>query len=83
LAALGPLRAHGSPFRSLPPAEARGATFVRPEVVVEVRYGQRTPDGRLRFPSFLRLRPDLTAGDVGGGDLTAGDPSDPRTGHDG
>jgi bifunctional non-homologous end joining protein LigD len=29
--------------------------------VVEVRYGNRTPDGRLRFPRFVRLRTDKTA----------------------
>jgi bifunctional non-homologous end joining protein LigD len=34
--------------------------------VVEVRYGQRTPDGRLRFPRFLRIRPDKSAGEVDG-----------------
>jgi bifunctional non-homologous end joining protein LigD len=32
--------------------------------VVEVKYGQRTPDGRMRFPRFLRLRPDMTPEDV-------------------
>ena len=37
---------------------------LRPELVVEVRYGQETPDGRLRFPRFLRIRPDLTPGEV-------------------
>ncbi|HEX5740146.1 MAG TPA: DNA ligase, partial [Pilimelia sp.] len=36
----------------------RTAVWVRPEVVVEVRFGQRTPDGRLRFPRYLRRRPD-------------------------
>jgi bifunctional non-homologous end joining protein LigD len=25
-----------------------------------VRYGNRTPDGRLRFPRFLRIRDDKT-----------------------
>jgi ATP-dependent DNA ligase len=38
---------------------------VRPELVVELRYGQQTADNRLRFPRFLRLRPDLTAAEVG------------------
>ena len=33
-----------------------------PQLVVEVQYGNRTPDGRLRFPRFLRLRPDKTPG---------------------
>jgi bifunctional non-homologous end joining protein LigD len=61
LAALRPLATTDSPFADpLPREDAKDATWVRPEVVVEVKYGQRTPDGRLRFPRFLRLRPDLT-----------------------
>ena len=44
----------------LPREDSRGAFYVRPEMVVEVRYGNLTRDGRLRFPRFIRLRPDLT-----------------------
>jgi bifunctional non-homologous end joining protein LigD len=65
LAVLEPLRTGGSPFADAVPREdARGAIWVRPEIVVEVKYGQRTPDGRLRFPRLLRLRPDKTVEDV-------------------
>ncbi len=68
LAVLEPLVTPTSPFvtgdQSVPREDARGAIWVKPEIVVEVRYGQRTPDGRLRFPRFLRLRPDMTAEDV-------------------
>jgi bifunctional non-homologous end joining protein LigD len=57
-----------SPFvtgdQAVPREDARGAIWVKPDIVLEVRYGQRTPDGRLRFPRYLRLRPDLTAEDV-------------------
>ncbi|HEY8472716.1 MAG TPA: DNA ligase D [Natronosporangium sp.] len=61
LATLRPLQVDSSPFTSeVPREDARGATWVRPEVVVEVKYGNRTPDGRLRFPRFVRLRPDKT-----------------------
>lgn len=61
LAALQPLVIDESPFAGpVPPPDARGAVWVRPQVVVEVRYAQRTPDGRLRFPRFLRQRPDKT-----------------------
>jgi bifunctional non-homologous end joining protein LigD len=62
LEVLAPLAAPGSPFtaRAVPREDARGAHWVRPELVVEVRYGNLTPDGRLRFPRFLRLRPDKT-----------------------
>jgi bifunctional non-homologous end joining protein LigD len=65
LAALRPLIAERSPFiTELPKLETRYATWVRPEMVIEVKYGQQTPDGRLRFPRFLRIRPDLTAAEV-------------------
>ncbi|WP_305787683.1 non-homologous end-joining DNA ligase [Symbioplanes lichenis] len=62
LAALQPLANRESPFAAgaVPREDARGAHWVNPELVVEVRYGNRTPDGRLRFPRFLRLRPDKT-----------------------
>ncbi len=60
LAVLQPLGAQASPFAlgAVPREDARGAHWVNPDLVVEVRYGNRTPDGRLRFPRFLRLRPD-------------------------
>ncbi|MBO4205048.1 non-homologous end-joining DNA ligase [Micromonospora echinofusca] len=59
LAELEPLRTSDPPFRGdVPREDARGAIWVRPTIVVEVKYGQRTPDGRLRFPRLLRLRPD-------------------------
>jgi ATP-dependent DNA ligase len=34
--------------------------WVKPEVVVEVKYLEETPDGKLRQPSFLRIREDKT-----------------------
>lgn len=43
---------------------SRGVHWVRPEMVVEVRYAERTKDGRLRHPSFLGIREDKAAGDV-------------------
>lgn len=62
---LEPLRAGASPFAGdVPREDARGAIWVTPLVVVEVKYGQRTPDGRLRFPRVLRLRPDKPAEEV-------------------
>lgn len=60
LTALEPLAQRDSPFvaGAVPREDSRGAHWVRPELMVEVRYGNRTPDGRLRFPRFLRLRYD-------------------------
>jgi bifunctional non-homologous end joining protein LigD len=62
LAVLAPLATPSSPFGkgAVPREDARGAHWVRPELVVEIRYGNRTPDGRLRFPRFLRIRTDKT-----------------------
>jgi bifunctional non-homologous end joining protein LigD len=42
----------------------RGATWVRPRLVGQVRFTEWTADGRLRHPSFLGLRPDKTPEDV-------------------
>jgi bifunctional non-homologous end joining protein LigD len=62
LTALEPLARKASPFApgAVPREDARGAHWVDPQLVVEVRYGNRTPDGRLRFPRFLRIRDDKT-----------------------
>lgn len=62
---LAPLTVPASPFGgTIPREDARQAVWCRPEVVVELRFGNRTWDNRLRFPRFLRLRPDLTAEEV-------------------
>ena len=62
---LKPLETDESPFNTrLPTADAKGVTFVRPELVGEVRYSEWTGDGRLRHPSWRGLRPDKTPQDV-------------------
>ncbi|MEU4419559.1 non-homologous end-joining DNA ligase [Actinoplanes sp. NPDC024001] len=63
LARLEPLAVGESPFvpGAVPREDSRGAHWVRPELVAEIRYGNRTPDKRLRFPRFLRLRDDKAA----------------------
>jgi bifunctional non-homologous end joining protein LigD len=67
LARLTPLRVEASPFapNQVPREDTVGTTWVRPELVVEVRYGSITRDGRLRFPIFLRLRPDKSLEETG------------------
>ena len=62
---LTPLQTGASPFDPpLPRSELKAVTFVRPELVGEVRYGERTADGRLRHPSWRGLRPDKAPADV-------------------
>ncbi len=62
---LAPLHTSVSPFSpALPRPETRDVTYVRPELVGEVRYGEMTSDGRLRHPSWRGLRPDKAPADV-------------------
>jgi len=62
---LEPLKTDESPFNTrLPAQDAKGVTFVRPELVGEVRYSERTSDGRLRQPSWRGLRPDKEPAEV-------------------
>ena len=56
---LKPLHTDESPFNTrLPTQDAKNVTFVEPKLVGEVRYSERTSDGRLRQPSWRGLRPD-------------------------
>jgi bifunctional non-homologous end joining protein LigD len=57
---LAPLATHDCPFDPPPePAHRRGSHWVRPEVVVEVAYGEITSDGRIRHPVYLGERTDV------------------------
>jgi bifunctional non-homologous end joining protein LigD len=53
-----------APFTESPPLH-RPTTWLTPTLVAEVSFSEWTPDGLLRAPVFLRLRPDLAARDVG------------------
>ncbi|MFB1294982.1 ATP-dependent DNA ligase [Mycobacterium sp. pW049] len=62
---LAPLEVDESPFAArLAGPDAKGVTFVRPELVGEVRYSERTSDNRLRQPSWRGLRDDKTPDEV-------------------
>ena len=64
-AILAPLQTAESPFNEpLSGQEAKGVTFVKPELVGEVRYGEWTNDGRLRHPSWRGMRSDKTPAEV-------------------
>ncbi|MHB8085597.1 MAG: DNA ligase D [Dehalococcoidia bacterium] len=51
------------PFTPPPPLHT-SATWIRPEMVAEVKFSQWTQDGRLRQPVFLRLREDKMPSEV-------------------
>ncbi|HHU11043.1 MAG TPA: DNA ligase [Intrasporangiaceae bacterium] len=62
---LGDLDAPVSPFADpVPREDAVGAHWVRPQVVIDVRTLGRSGGGRLRQPSYVGIRPDLTVADV-------------------
>jgi bifunctional non-homologous end joining protein LigD len=70
------IRRSTSPFSGQVPArESAGATWCRPSLVGEVRYGEWTTDRRLRHPVWLGLRPDLDPESVVAEPVTA-DPID-------
>jgi bifunctional non-homologous end joining protein LigD len=62
-AALQPLVTGRCPFAERPKPD-KGITWVRPELVCQVKYANWTPDQRLRAPVFLGLRNDVTARQV-------------------
>jgi bifunctional non-homologous end joining protein LigD len=57
------LRVSKSPF-GRPPPGASDARWVKPALVVEVKFTEWTTDGRLRHPAFKGLREDKAAADV-------------------
>lgn len=58
------LAAPSSPFAETPPVKP--VTWVKPELVAEVKFADWTADGMLRAPVFLRLRDDVDARTVDG-----------------
>jgi bifunctional non-homologous end joining protein LigD len=65
LAALSARRQDRSPFVGrLPASQVAGATWVRPELVGEVRFSGWTAERRLRHPAWRGLRPDKVPADV-------------------
>ncbi len=60
---LDPLIRKTSPFEEEPRTN-EPATWVRPKVVVEVKFSEWTADGRLRQPIFLGVRDDKPAREV-------------------
>jgi bifunctional non-homologous end joining protein LigD len=57
-----------SPFTDVPRAIRNRARWVKPDLVAEIAFTERTHDGVLRHPVFLGLRADKRARDVTGED---------------
>lgn len=74
-ARLQKIRTDTSPFADTPD-DARKASWVKPEMVVEVEFTERTRDGRLRHPTFRGLREDRDADEI---ELTQDTPLQPQT----
>ncbi len=65
LTRLHPLVRGSSPFASaIPREDLRGTTWVEPRIVLDVASLGRGDSGRLRQPSVLRVRTDLTGTDL-------------------
>lgn len=61
---LAPLHTDENPLVGVPPLDARGVQWLRPELVAEVEFGEFTPGGILRHSRWRGLRPDKSADEV-------------------
>lgn len=52
-----------SPFGTIPKTNAE-ATWIRPELIAEIKFTEVTKDGQYRHPVFLRLREDKAVKDM-------------------
>jgi bifunctional non-homologous end joining protein LigD len=59
---LTPLRTDKCPLATVPHTD-QPATWVKPELVCEVRFTEWTTAGTMRHPTFLRLRPEVSPRD--------------------
>ena len=63
-ACLGPVMSPGAaPLAARAIPETKTTTWVEPVLVCEVRFREWTPDGLLRHPAFIRMRPDKSPRD--------------------
>jgi bifunctional non-homologous end joining protein LigD len=64
-ARMAPLALDKAPL-DVPRAEARGASWIRPELVAEIAFSELTSENRIRHGSFLGLRADKQAREITG-----------------
>ncbi len=57
------IRIEDDPFIATPPLNGP-VTWVKPELVAEVKFAEKTQEGYLRIPIFLRLREDKSPAEV-------------------
>lgn len=58
-----PLIVEKSPFKTLPKTNGK-ATWLKPELIAEIKYSEKTKDGIFRHPVFLHLREDKEVSDL-------------------
>ena len=58
------LERKASPFQSVPTLSRRGAKWLEPNLVAQIRFGEWTTDHILRHPAYLALREDKPAEEV-------------------
>jgi bifunctional non-homologous end joining protein LigD len=63
LAQFAAIEAADCPFAEAPELHAE-TVWLKPVTVAELKFAEWTPDGRLRAPVFLRLRPEIAASSV-------------------
>jgi bifunctional non-homologous end joining protein LigD len=63
-AKLSPLERTDSPLKSPPPHAGRTVIWVTPELVVEVKFAEITPSGKVRHAVFIGLREDKPAAGI-------------------
>ena len=64
MSTLAPLHTSKNPMVGVPPLDARGVQWLKPELVGEVEFGEFTPGGILRHSRWRGLRPDKSPEDV-------------------
>lgn len=62
---LEPYKRKKSPFPKPIDLQGLKATWLEPQLWVEVKFANRTLENRLRFPVFVRMRPDLSTAEAG------------------